>query len=77
MPKMIKGPFPHCRLRVRHCIFAFDATLLITYHSLTGLSGAEGEVPGGSSHPLITVTINPLEQDEVLDVVVMIIEVLS
>jgi len=35
------------------------------WESLTGLSGGEGEVPGGSSHPLITVTINPLEQDEV------------
>lgn len=35
------------------------------WESMTGLSGPESPVQAGSNHPLITVTINPLEQDEV------------
>ena len=43
-------------------------TIIIIFTlSIPGLSEAESPVQAGSAHPLITVTINPLEQDEVPD----------
>ena len=42
-------------------------TIIIIFTlSIPGLSEAESPIQAGSAHPLITVTINPLEQDEVL-----------
>ena len=49
-------------------------TIIITFLlSIPGLSEAESPVQAGSAHPLITVTINPLEQDEVLIIIINII----
>ena len=46
---------------------SLTAICIIFPTSMTGLSGPESPVQAGSNHPLITVTINPLEQDEVFN----------